>query len=171
MPTYSDAQLMKLTQDMADCLVSQQHRLITTESCTGGWLAKCCTDLDGSSKWFAHGIVSYSNHAKQHFLHVSPKTLLQFGAVSEQTAAEMARGALRQQDASLAVAITGIAGPSGGTSTKPVGTVCFAVASHHHVDSQRYHFDGNRDAIRRQAVATAIQLIIKNARAHPQSMG
>tara|TARA_R110002049_G_scaffold216652_3_gene388080 strand:+ start:2667 stop:3110 length:444 start_codon:yes stop_codon:yes gene_type:complete len=140
-------------------------RLSVAESCTGGWLGKCCTDLAGSSEWFDRGFISYSNQAKQELLHVKEATLNQFGSVSEYTASEMAQGALAESLADISVAITGIAGPDGGTIDKPVGTVWFAWATKYSVvKTQCCHFDGDRETIRRQAVKLALQGIIKNAR-------
>lgn len=162
MERYSDAHLQSLTQALANAMTSGQNMLVTAESCTGGWLAKCCTDLAGSSAWFLYGIVSYSNHAKQRFLNVSPRTLSTFGAVSEQTAAEMAAGALAEPEATISVAITGIAGPTGGSPEKPVGMVCFAwVDRTGTVTTATHHFAGNRDEVRRAAVATAIEGLLK----------
>lgn len=158
MQRYSDAHLQSLVSDLADAMIANQQRLVTAESCTGGWLAKCCTDLAGSSAWFLYGIISYSNDSKQRLLNVSAQTLSTFGAVSEQTAAEMAVGALKAPEASLSVAITGIAGPSGGSPDKPVGTVCFAWSDRTGtVTTATHHFSGNRDSVRRAAVATAIE--------------
>lgn len=158
MQRYSDAHLQSLVCDLADAMIANQQRLVTAESCTGGWLAKCCTDLAGSSAWFLYGIISYSNDSKQHLLNVSAQTLSTFGAVSEQTAAEMAVGALKVPEASLSVAITGIAGPSGGSPDKPSGTVCFAWSDRTGtVTTATHHFSGNRDSVRRAAVATAIE--------------
>ncbi|HEY0634497.1 MAG TPA: nicotinamide-nucleotide amidohydrolase family protein, partial [Gammaproteobacteria bacterium] len=102
--------------------------LATAESCTGGWIAKCCTDLPGSSRWFERGFVTYTNEAKVEELGVSVETLQAYGAVSEATAAEMAAGALRQSRAQVSVSVSGIAGPGGGRPDKPVGTVCFGWA-------------------------------------------
>lgn len=172
METYSDAQLTKLTEQLADVLVNKHLQLAVAESCTGGWLAKCCTDLAGSSTWFERGFVTYSNQAKQDLLAVLAATLEQHGAVSQETAIEMAEGALDNSAASISVAITGIAGPTGGTKTKPVGTVCFAFARQGYKTLNAQHLlHGNREMIRRQAVAIALQGIIKNARDTNHSMG
>ena len=166
MPTYSDAELAKLTEQLAECLLAKQYKVVTVESCTGGWLAKCCTDMAGSSNWFEHGFVTYSNTAKQQYSHVTARTLLRFGAVSQQTATEMASGALKNSNADIAVAITGIAGPGGATTNKPIGKVCFAVAiAKHHCNAYQYQFSGDREQVRRHAVATAIELILENIKA------
>jgi len=172
METYSDAQLENLIQQVADLLLRNRQQLATAESCTGGWLAKCCTDLAGSSVWFDRGFVSYTNQAKQDLLSVSAATLERYGAVSLETATEMAEGALNHSQATISVAITGIAGPTGGTQGKPVGTVCFAFAIQDHPTiSVQTLFSGDREMIRRQAVITALQGIIKNARDATHSMG
>lgn len=165
MNTITDAELHQLTLQVAQCLLDINWRLSVAESCTGGWLGKCCTDLAGSSNWFDRGFITYSNQAKQDSLHVSNATLEQFGAVSEQTATEMAQGALAGSVADISVAITGIAGPDGGTIDKPVGTVCFAWATKYPpIQTAVYLLQGDRESIRRQAVKIALQGIVKNAR-------
>ena len=154
LPMTSDAQLRQLAEETGKRLLSQRKRLATAESCTGGWLAKAITDLPGSSQWFECGFVTYSNAAKERDLGVAPHTLEKYGAVSEATAREMARGALERAGADVAIAITGVAGPDGGTPEKPVGTVWFAVALRNTSDPQTslQHFTGDRDAIRRDSV-------------------
>ena len=172
MKTDSDAQLENLIQHVADTLLDAELQLTTAESCTGGWVAKCCTDLTGSSAWFDRGFIPYTNKAKQDLLSVSSTTLEKYGAVSIQTAIEMAEGALNNSQASISVAITGIAGPTGGTKTKPVGTVCFAFSiKNNPTISAQYLFNGDREMIRRQAVTTALEGIVKNARDTTHSMG
>ncbi len=172
MKTDSDAQLENLIQHVADTLLDAKLQLTTAESCTGGWVAKCCTDLAGSSAWFDRGFIPYTNKAKQDLLSVSSTTLEKYGAVSIQTAIEMAEGALNNSQASISVAITGIAGPTGGTKTKPVGTVCFAFSiKNNPTISAQYLFNGDREMIRRQAVTTALEGIVKNARDTTHSMG
>jgi len=168
----SDDELQQLTTQVAQRLLARAWLLTTAESCTGGWLGKCCTDVIGSSAWFERGFITYSNQSKQDLLHVNAPTLTQFGAVSEQTASEMAQGALTESKADISVAITGIAGPDGGSVDKPVGTVCFAWATKNAgVETQIYRYEGDRDSIRRQAVKQALQGIIKNARDCLSSMG
>lgn len=126
--------------------------LALAESCTGGMVAESITGIAGSSAWFDRGFVTYSNAAKIDMLDVSEKTLEAFGAVSEQTAAEMAIGALKNSAAQIAGSITGIAGPDGGTAEKPVGTVCFAwIVENQAVSTCTQHFSGNRSTIRQQA--------------------
>lgn len=166
MQIISDAVLEQLATEVGQCLCENRWLLSTAESCTGGWVAKCCTDIPGSSQWFDCGFVTYSNDAKQALLDVSGASLEKFGAVSEQVVLEMAEGALTQSNATISVAITGIAGPSGGSETKPVGTVWFAWAiKSEAIKTDCQHFEGDRDSIRRQAVIFALKGIIKNARA------
>ncbi|PCJ31030.1 MAG: damage-inducible protein CinA [Gammaproteobacteria bacterium] len=157
MQTVSDDELQQLTLDMSYLLRQKRWQLSSSESCTGGWLAKCCTDLEGSSAWFERGFVSYSNQSKHDLLAVKQATLDQFGAVSEATVIEMVQGALNHSQADISVAITGIAGPTGGTVDKPVGTVWFAWTSQYaKVHTRCHHLSGDRDQVRRQAVAIAV---------------
>jgi nicotinamide-nucleotide amidase len=165
MQTISEEQLYRCTELLAATLKQFDLTLASAESCTGGWLAKCCTDLAGSSAWFDGGIVSYSNQFKHDFLGVKQQTLDQFGAVSEQAAIEMAQGVLTNTSADISVAITGIAGPAGGSEAKPVGTIWLAWQTKQGIIiTALHHFDGDRDSIRSQAVMAALQGIIKNAR-------
>src|SRR5215213_7617237 len=148
-----DPQLRELAEQAAKRLLSHGMCLVTAESCTGGWLAKTLTDLPGSSRWFERGYVTYSNAAKVQDLGVSNSTLEQHGAVSEESAREMAAGALRATDVEVAIAITGIAGPDGDSAGKPVGTVWFGIAVRRGsaavtLDSRLQHFTGNRESIR-----------------------
>lgn len=161
----SNRKLALLSQFMGDQLYKRNYTLSAAESCTGGWLTKCCTDIKGSSAWFDCGFITYSNQSKQRLLNVKPATLEKFGAVSEQTVMEMAQGAYANSTANISIAITGIAGPTGGLKDKPVGTVCFAVVTQSCAKIETHYFEGDRDTIRRQAVSTALQLITKNARA------
>ena len=150
--------LTELSQQLAKLLLQQKKQLAVAESCTGGWLAKCLTDLAGSSQWFERGFVTYSNAAKQEMLGVRPKTLLRDGAVSEAVVEEMAVGVLLHSHADFSVAISGIAGPGGAVPGKQVGTVCFSWAVKndlHHQDTR--HFEGDREAVRRQAVVCALE--------------
>jgi nicotinamide-nucleotide amidase len=162
----SDAELRQLADRLATRLLSHHTRLATAESCTGGWLAKTLTDLPGSSRWFDCGFVTYSNAAKVRDLRVSERTLERHGAVSEATAREMAIGALRVSGADVAVAITGIAGPDGGTSDKPAGTVWFAIAIRggaaalDDLHARVQHFTGDRDSIRRASVKFALEWLV-----------
>ncbi len=135
--------------------------LAAAESCTGGWVAQAVTAIAGSSDWFERGFVTYSDAAKQEMLGVGAGTLAKHGAVSEQTAREMAAGALAHSRAQVAVAITGIAGPSGGSPAKPVGTVCFAWAIESRaVSAVTHRFDGDRESVRRQSVIAALQGVL-----------
>jgi nicotinamide-nucleotide amidase len=137
-------------------------RLTLAESCTGGWVAKSITDIAGSSAWFERGFVTYSNAAKEQLLGVSPALLAEQGAVSAGVVEAMARGALEASPADLALAISGIAGPDGGTADKPVGLVWFAIAARGgHLRSQSYVFQGNRDAVRHAAVAQSLAMIVE----------
>ena len=161
----SKSKLLLLTRKVATTLIDKHWRFVSAESCTGGWLAKSCTDISGSSAWFDRGFVTYSNQSKQDLLNVSLSTIEQHGAVSEQTVREMAQGALLQSDANISVAITGIAGPDGGTPEKPVGTIWLAWAiKNGATKSKHIHLSGDREHIRYQAVIAALQGIIKNAR-------
>jgi nicotinamide-nucleotide amidase len=138
----------------------KDHRLMlaTAESCTGGWVAQVITSVPGSSGWFERGFIAYSNTAKREQLSVKTRTLARFGAVSEQTARAMAEGALLHSQAQVTLAVTGIAGPDGGTTEKPVGTVCFAWAGKNRETlSMLRRFEGDREAIRRQAVVHALE--------------
>lgn len=135
--------------------------LATAESCTGGWVAQVVTSVSGSSEWFDRGFVTYSNDAKREMIGVRVETLDRHGAVSEETAREMAAGALAASRAQIAVAITGVAGPTGGSPQKPVGMVCFAWAVHGGaVDSSTQHFAGDREAVRRASVIFALQGVV-----------
>lgn len=152
-----DAGLAALVESVAAALTSRGQTLGTAESCTGGWISKCCTDLSGSSTWFNGGLVSYSNPAKVALLGVSEEALLRQGAVSARVAEEMADGAQRALDVTWAIAVTGVAGPGGGTPDKPVGCVWVAWSGPGRQSSRRYDFPGDRDSVRRQTVAAALQ--------------
>ena len=155
--------LISSRRDQLARLLSQQGlQLAVAESCTGGWLAKVCTDISGSSNWFDRGFVTYSNSAKQQMLGVSAQTLQAEGAVSEAVVIEMVTGVLQQSDAHLAVSISGVAGPGGGTQEKPVGTVWFAwKRTSLPVVTSCCHFDGDRNEVRRQAVERALQGLLE----------
>jgi len=153
--------ILKLSEALVSELAASGKTVSTAESCTGGWVAKAITDVDGSSTAFAYGLVSYSNGAKESLLGVQPKTLYKNGAVSEAVVREMAEGALHLSGADIAVAVSGIAGPTGGSEDKPVGTVWFAWAvrdgADANTDTSREHFTGDRELVRESAVAHAIQ--------------
>jgi len=135
-------------------------KLATAESCTGGWVAQAVTAISGSSAWFERGFVTYSNEAKQEMLGVKRSTLKKHGAVSEETAREMAKGALKKSRATIAVAVTGVAGPTGGTPGKPVGMVCFSWATKKALRSETRRFRGNRERVRRQSVVHALKGVL-----------
>ena len=154
--TNSDAGA-ELVKRIAEKLKAGKAKITTAESCTGGWLAKTLTDVPGSSEWFEYGFVSYSNNAKQNLLAVSAETLQKYGAVSAEAAEAMANGALLRSGAEVAVAITGIAGPDGGSADKPAGTVWFAWARRgKDAISRCRRFDGDREAVRLQSVVAAL---------------
>lgn len=152
-----DAQLARAARAVGERLLALGQTLVTAESCTGGWIAKTVTDVSGSSGWFDCGIVAYSYEAKQGLLGVRPETLIRHGAVSEETVLEMVSGALIHSGAGVGVAVTGIAGPSGGTADKPVGTVWIAWKRRGgYPVMKQFRFDGDRDDVRRQTVAAAL---------------
>lgn len=154
----SDAALRQLAEQLGNAAQAHHHSLVTAESCTGGWIAKTLTDIAGSSAWFECGIAAYSYESKQGLLGVRAETLEHFGAVSRETAMEMVSGALVHSGATLAVAVTGIAGPSGGTPDKPVGTVWIAWKRRGgYPMAEVFHFEGDREAVRRQTVSTALK--------------
>lgn len=156
----SDA-MEELARALVQELIQSGRSVAAAESCTGGWIAKSITDVPGASLCFAYGIVSYSNGAKESLLGVSRRTLEQSGAVSEPTVREMAEGIIKLSGADLAVAVSGIAGPDGGSAEKPVGTVWFAWAERQkhetRLHARMHQFDGDRLAVRQQAVIVALQ--------------
>jgi nicotinamide-nucleotide amidase len=157
----SDPALSALAARAGALLLAARWRVALAESCTGGWVAKCLTDVPGSSQWFERGYVTYSNQSKEQALGVAPGVIETFGAVSRPTAEQMAAGALHSSGAQLALAITGVAGPDGGAPAKPVGLVWFALAARSGTASAlEQRFDGDREAIRRSAVAIGLELII-----------
>jgi len=160
-----DAQLEALAQRVGDCLKSNKLVLAVAESCTGGWVCEALTALPGSSEWFDRGWVTYSNGAKEDLLGVPLATLASSGAVSEETARAMAAGAMVRSRAQVALAVTGIAGPGGGTSQKPVGTVCFAwCGTGIEAASATEHFAGDRQQVRGQSVAFALTGLLQRLR-------
>jgi nicotinamide-nucleotide amidase len=143
-------------------LLMKRLRLATAESCTGGWVAKVITDIAGSSDWFECAIVSYSNHSKHHFLGVPDGLLLDHGAVSENTVLAMLRGLFEQSRADAGISISGIAGPTGGSDDKPVGTVWIAWGLRGQMaHTQMFRFDGDRNQVRIQSVAAAIDALLE----------
>ena len=157
--TQSIALLSKRTGSV---LMDHQHTLVVAESCTGGWLAQCITDVAGSSKWFDRGFVSYSNQSKQDMLEVPLAIIDRYGAVSEAVVAKMVTGALRYSQSQAAIAISGIAGPSGDTLEKPIGTVCFAWKLRD-ISTQTVTklFTGDRAVVREKAVETALRGLVR----------
>jgi nicotinamide-nucleotide amidase len=157
----TDHELARLAARVGRQLSDAGIKVVTAESCTGGWIAKTLTDIAGSSQWFIEGFVTYGNAAKIARLGVSRAVLAREGAVSEATARAMAAGALRRTGAKLAVAVTGIAGPGGAVPGKPVGTVWLAWAERRgramRVAVQLKHFRGGREAVRRKTVRAALQ--------------
>ena len=160
----TDSELMQLSEQVGQALKARGATVTTAESCTVGlvakWVAKVITDIAGSSAWFERGFVTYSNEAKAQMIGVREETLAQHGAVSEPVVVEMAIGALKAARADYAVSISGIAGPDGGSEEKPVGTVWFAFATARGEGiTRRECFSGDRDAVRRQATAYALQTL------------
>jgi len=167
----TDDELSELVARVARWALGAKSRLVTAESCTGGWIAKVFTDAAGSSRWFECGYVTYSNEAKVRDLGVSQRTLDEHGAVSEATVREMARGALRVTGAEVSIAVSGIAGPDGGSAEKPVGTVWFCVgrrvgggaATRPEIEllTAGDLFGGNREAVRRASAQRALELVLQ----------
>lgn len=153
----SDAVLADAAGRLGAALRAAGAKLATAESCTGGWIAKVVTDIAGSSEWFGAGFVTYSNAAKTEMLGVDAGVLAEHGAVSEAVVRAMAAGAKRRAGAELAVAVSGVAGPAGGTPAKPVGTVWFAWDTPAGIETEHRRFAGDRDAVRRRAVARALE--------------
>jgi nicotinamide-nucleotide amidase len=149
-----------LCAQMADLLLEKQLKLVTAESCTGGLISAACTDLAGSSAWFERGFVTYSNDAKTELLGVPARLLARAGAVCEGVARAMALGALAHSQAQVAVAVTGVAGPTGGSPAKPVGTVWFAFAVPGQVITEKRQFEGDRAAVRSATVQHAFTRLV-----------
>ena len=153
---------MSTAERVAQRLKASGGMIVTAESCTGGWVAQELTAIAGSSAWFDRGFVTYSNEAKQEMLGVRADTLRRHGAVSEETAREMAQGALGRGRGTVALSITGIAGPTGGTAEKPVGTVCFGWATTQGAMlAETKHFPGDREAVRRQSVEYSLAGVLR----------
>ena len=155
MSAPTDSELDLLAQATGARLLAMRQMLVTAESCTGGWIAKTVTGISGSSDWFDCGMVAYSYEAKQALLGVRPQTLEEHGAVSRECVVEMVSGALVNAGASVAVAVTGIAGPDGGSPDKPVGTVWFGWNVNGNITTATRRFDGDRAAVRQQTLAWA----------------
>ena len=159
-----DVSVAELCSLLADTLLHKKLKLATAESCTGGLIAGACTDLSGSSNWFERGFVSYSNEAKTDMLGVDAALIERHGAVSEEVARAMALGAVVHSHAQVAVAVTGVAGPTGGSISKPVGTVCFGWNINGQLDSEVQHFGGDRAAVRAATVRHALQRLVNRLR-------
>jgi len=156
----NDLELQRLSAAIGERLKARGATVTCAESCTGGWIAKVFTDISGSSAWFERGFVTYSNEAKEELVGVSAASLAQHGAVSEPVVREMAQGAQRAAQADYALSVSGIAGPDGGSAEKPVGTVWFGFAAPGgRVAAKRQQFQGDREAVRRQSVAFALQTL------------
>lgn len=154
-------ELDQLAAQVGAALKARGWMLATAESCTGGWVGQAVTSVAGSSHWYDRGFITYTNESKQEMLGVSPQTLAEYGAVSEQTVNEMAAGALKHSRADIALAISGIAGPGGAVPGKPVGTVCMAWATRGGAGhAQTFRFQGDRAAVRQQAVAAALRGVL-----------
>ncbi|MDD4164174.1 MAG: CinA family protein [Eubacteriales bacterium] len=150
------------TEELIALLTSRKMKISTAESCTGGLIAQIITSIAGASAVFDCGIIAYSNKIKESILGVSAKTLSEFGAVSKQTAAEMAQGVLALSGADVAVSVTGIAGPGGGSVDKPVGTVFIGISSGSKTEVKKFLFKGDRESVRNQTAAAAIDMVIAN---------
>lgn len=157
-----DHELYALSERVGEALLAKQHKLAIAESCTGGWITKCVTDVPGSSEWFDRGFVTYTNEAKQQMLGVTGQVLTHCGAVSEQVVKEMVCGALEKSDATIAVSVSGIAGPDGGSTEKPIGTVWLAWKTKgDEAVAGQFEFKGDREEVRRQAVIVALLGLLK----------
>jgi nicotinamide-nucleotide amidase len=161
----TDRTLLELSRRVGRRLLQQRERVATAESCTGGWIAKVLTDVPGSSQWFGEGFVTYSNDAKVRRLGISRSVLESEGAVSRAVAIAMAQGALRRTGAEVSVAVTGIAGPDGAVPGKPVGTVWLCWARRQggrvRIAAERKNFRGDREAVRRKTVQTALRGLLR----------
>lgn len=154
--------LLQLSQSLGEKLLARKWRVATAESCTGGGIAAAITAVAGSSSWFEYGVVSYANSAKEKLLRVNPHTLLHDGAVSQAVVEQMVSGVLALSDADIAVAVSGVAGPTGGSLEKPVGTVWFAWGlATGEINSQCFHFTGDRTSVQEQAVVQGLNGILK----------
>lgn len=153
----SESELFRLAENLGETLKKANLSVTTAESCTGGGISYCITSVPGSSSWFSRGAVTYSNEAKSEMVGVRAETVKKYGAVSRETVAEMAEGALILAHADFAIAVSGIAGPDGGSEDKPVGTVWFAIAGRDTPTQAKVRvFQGNRDAVRKQTIKEAL---------------
>ncbi len=157
----SNEELQDLAIKIGQLLTKTKKSVSTAESCTGGWVGKEFTGIPGSSNWYGFGFITYSNKAKLKTLGVTKDTLLAEGAVSKRVVKEMAEGALRNSGSDFSISISGIAGPTGGTDDKPVGTICIGIGSKTKITCFTKFFEGNRDDVRKQSVAFALQELLK----------
>ncbi len=158
MNLIDDQKLEELAEELGEILIQRGLMLVSAESCTGGWIGRTVTSIPGSSKWYERGFITYSNNSKSEMLGVSHRSLEKFGAVSEQIATEMAAGAISNSRAQVSIAVTGIAGPGGATEGKPVGMICHSWAIKDGLARTAVCFlEGERELIRKQAVAIALQ--------------
>ena len=157
----SEQELTDLAEQLGQCLTAKGLKLASAESCTGGWLAKIITDIPGSSAWFTGSVVSYSNEAKQSLLGVKQSTLNEYGAVSGETVLEMSDGVFSHTDADVAVSISGIAGPGGGSEDKPVGLVWLSWGKRDKtVFANPFNFSGDRETVRKQSIKQALNSLL-----------
>ncbi|HYW58409.1 MAG TPA: CinA family protein [Polaromonas sp.] len=157
----SEQTLPAIKGQLADLMLKRGWMLATAESCTGGMIAAACTDLAGSSAWFERGFVTYSNEAKSELLGVDAALIARHGAVSEEVARAMVQGAISRSRAQVAVAVTGVAGPTGGSAAKPVGTVWFGFQVNGQLTSEVRHFDGDRATVRASTLEHALQRLLQ----------
>ena len=161
MQQVTESELRELAEQLGECMKAKGMMLASAESCTGGWLAKIITDIPGSSAWFTGSVVSYSNEAKQSLLGVNESTLNEFGAVSGETVLEMSDGLFAHTDADVAVSVSGIAGPDGGTEEKPVGLVWLSWGKRDKsVFANPFNFDGDREEVRKQSIKQALNCLL-----------
>jgi len=152
----------ELASSVGQALIKKSWRIVTAESCTGGWVAQVLTSVPGASACFERGFVTYSNKSKIELLGVAAETITKYGTVSEQTVSEMAQGALQHSNAQISLAVTGLAGPTGGSEAKPIGTVWFSlVGKDLKLQAQSKHFTGDREEIRKQAVHFILQWLLE----------
>jgi nicotinamide-nucleotide amidase len=157
-----DQKLLNLATQIKQQCVARKITVSTVESCTGGMLSSYLTAVSGSSKYFGFGFITYSNQAKSEMLGISLQAINKFGAVSEEIVSEMALHSRFKAATDISIAISGIAGPTGGSETKPVGTVCFGVVSKKYTETYTFHFVGNREEIRRKSCEKAMELLLSS---------
>lgn len=154
--------MQKTVSKLSVRLIFKQLKVATVESCTGGFIGKALTDQAGSSQWFAGGLITYTNESKTQLADVSPDLIERYGAVSLEVADAMARGAQRHFPGCISVAVSGIAGPDGGTPDKPVGTVCIATCLNGKTNAKKFRFDGNREQVREATVIEALEMVLQD---------